>query len=65
MSAQPGPRPAVSTARAVVVAPEVVARILARHGRGESVADLGRGFCMTPGEVRGVIGATSSVEPGR
>jgi len=65
MSAQPGPRPAVGAARAVVVAPEVVARILARHNQGENVADLGRGFGMTPAEMRGVIGATSRVEPGR
>jgi hypothetical protein len=66
MSSPPRPpRPAVRAACVVVVAPEVVARILARHGEGESVAELGRGFGMTPAEVRGVIGATSSVEPGR
>jgi hypothetical protein len=42
-----------------------VARILARHDQGESVAELGRGFGMTPAEVRDVIGATPSVESGR
>jgi len=48
-----------------VVAPEVVARILARRDHGETVADLGRCFRMTPAEVRSVIGVSSSVEPGR
>ena len=55
--------------RAVIVAPEVAARIVARRVAGESLSVITGSLHLTPREVRAVLGAgpggvlTGRVEP--